>query len=209
MFLMWLIACTPGTIDSSLGRDELRTAWYMAQEGADADRMRLLLLNSDLPCDITPALEDPALRDEALNSLYIAFTREGARAVYVELSRMPNEESWEGYFPLYDLDSIDHLLTGTDPFGGRGLYVGVNEAQVIEEDGLYREYAPTEVEFGWADTPSQLHISRDGDTVTGSFGFDDLDVSGRFRAAACDSLDFTLDQAELLIGQLLTSSLED
>ncbi|MCB9795180.1 MAG: hypothetical protein H6741_20955 [Alphaproteobacteria bacterium] len=209
MLLLLLTACTPGRIDSSLGPDELRSAYYTVIEGEDADVMNLLLLNSELPCDITPALEDPALRDEALTQLYVAFTREGARVVYVELHRWFNAESWQGYYPLYDADDVDHLLTATAPFAARGLYMGVNEAAVTEEDGLYREYTPTEVEFGWADEPSELRVSRDGDTIAGQFGFNHLDVSGRFRAEPCESLTYTLSQAELLITELLNAAQED
>lgn len=209
MLLLLLTACTPGRIDTSLGPDELRTAYYSVVEGEDADVLNLLLLNSDLPCDITPALEDPALREEALTQLYVAFTREGARAVYVELHRWFNQDTWEGYYPIYDQDEVDHLLTATAPYAARGLYLGVIEAEVSEEDGLYREYTPTEVEYGWADAPSELHISREGDIMSGQFGFNHLDVSGRFRAESCESLSFTLDQAELLISELLTTTQED
>lgn len=204
-----LVACTPGRIETaSGGPDELRSAWYQIVEGPDSDELRVFLLNSELSCDITPSLADPALRDEALIELYVALTREDARVVALELRRVPGHDGWQGYYPIFDSDELEHRLDGANPFAGRALYVGVNEAEVSADDGLTREYTPTDVEYGWADEPSEVHITEDGGTLRGTFALNGLNVSGRFKASPCADLGFTLDQAESLFFQLLNGSPE-
>ncbi|MCB9762210.1 MAG: hypothetical protein H6739_20590 [Alphaproteobacteria bacterium] len=202
VLLLALAGCAPGSINYPQGSSPLYTAYFQElPSDGDATETLVLLLNSTLDCDLTPEDADPVTREQAMAELYIALTREDARVVFLSLKRYVSATDPVGWYPIHDEPSVDYLLDGASPFAARAAYVGINEARVVEDDGLYRAYEPVDVEGGWMDEPSEVRITRSGDTLVGSFEFAEVDVSGRFRASPCDELEFPASLAGAVLAQ--------
>lgn len=184
-----LIACTPGTVSTTAGSDRLRTALYHVERDPDGDQLTLMLFNSYVPCQLEPRDGDAQAIDAAREALDIALLREGSRVVFAEVLRLPGEKTWTGPVPIYDDENLGRFLDGVDPMAARALYGGVNEATLLDDDGLEQTYNPTDVDLAWITPPSWLELRETRDGLSGRFSLENVDVAGRFRAQPCPTLD--------------------
>ena len=186
--LLAMTGCDPGSFMYPGGEAELRTmTWRIDQEAGDA-KLRVFLSNSVVPCTF-PEGDDEA-RNRALADLQLAVCREDARHVGLVLYQR-NEQGWTGTFPAR-AGANPAALSDTVPRLASGSYVGIEEAFLVQVDGLDRWYAPAEESFfpdlgeGWVDV-------EEGATLRGTFAFPDAGVSGRFDATVCDGRDGLLE----------------
>lgn len=202
--MLWsLLACT-GTFHTEEGPDEVRSAlWFDVttlegiEDPAVPRQSLLLLLNSTLPCRAPEVENDPDTPDvdEAAAAvrywqaqLYTAFSREGALAVAMGLYTY--EPEWTGEYSFY----ANTFAHATDRLREEsrvayGAWYRVDEAALIEADGVYYVYEPTRVTPGvGVEDPAWVRVTTRGDAhLAGQFSFTPTELSGTFRAEACDN----------------------
>lgn len=202
--LLVLLACT-GNFHSDTGQDAVRTALFFdvnTLEGvtnpAVPRELLLLLLNSTVPCRAPEVENDPDTDiDEAAAAVqywqaqvYTSFSREGALAVAMGLYTY--EPDWDGAYTFHTeaFTGARDLLQGETRVGF-GAWYRVDEAVLTDADGVYYTYSPTQVSFQAAvDEPAWLNVATaDTEHLSGSFSFTPTELSGNFRAAACDNRD--------------------
>jgi len=202
--MVWtLLACT-GTFHTDQGPDAVRSAlWFDVttlegvEDPAVPRQSLLLLLNSTLPCRAEDVENDPATADidEAAAAtrywqaqLYTAFSREGALAVAIALYTY--EPDWSGEYSFYPntfTRAADRLAEESRV--AYGAWYRVDEAALLEADGVYYLYEPTQVTPGiGVDDPAWAVVdARGDDQLAGQFSFTPTELSGTFRAEACDN----------------------
>jgi hypothetical protein len=187
-----MLACGgPGTLYSPDGTDELRTASYRVGIRDGAPELVILLSNGVLGCGF-PFESETAAQAEAVEGMVAAACREGAR--HVALRLYDRDARFTGSFP--GLSGADGRALETLPRVSAGAYYAVEEAFLIEIDGLDRGYAASEdlylPELGdggrveitsTAVNPAAGEVGAE--TLSGWFDFPDERVSGEFRAERC------------------------
>ncbi len=185
-----MTACASGSISTPRGDDKLRTAWYQTVQAGQDVRTLVVLANSSIPCE-EPEIADPAELTREQLAIYSSVTRENARIVMMDLYRFHLEDSWVGHYPVHDDADVawPSYVNATHPHVAKARYRGIDEAELTTDEGLYRLYEPTDYVDVVVDDPGVIQVTRDGDTLWGSFHFDNEDVSGKFRADHCDHVD--------------------
>lgn len=181
-----LAGCSPdGWLRSSHGAERIRTAFHFPTTFAGVHAQAMVLSNSHFPCSL-PDTPDPDAITQAQMDWANAWNREGSMLVAFVLYRW-EEASWEGNFPV-DEAASPFGLDEVEPRVAMAAYRAVWEAEVSEEDGLYREYEPVvEEQFVPVEGPGTIELEvRDGGTgFAGTFSLDAIDVSGRFHSSWC------------------------
>lgn len=187
LLLTWsLLGCAAGSLVFPGGTAEVRTAWWRADRDDGDDVLRVFLSNSDLPCSF-PGGGDAAFGD-ALQSLQLGLCREGARHVGLTLFRRDGG-GWSGTFPAR-AGANPAALTAERPRLASGSYGGVDEAFLVQVDGLDRWYAPLEEAYVPDLGEGEVHIEVDGERLSGTFAFGEAGVFGEVaRGQACSEHD--------------------
>lgn len=190
--LVLLGGCGPaGTLVTPDGIEPLRTMMYRVGIRDGAPELALVLSNGDLDCGLPAFFSDTNAQAEALEALLAAACREGARHVAIHLYQL--DDRWLGAFEGDDDASAD-LLSSTVPRVGRGAYYGVDEAFLVEVDGLYRGYTASEDTWLPELGDGEIVIDDDADDLlTGWFSFPDEGLSGEFAATRCSGDTSLLD----------------
>lgn len=180
-----LVACAsgPGTLVSPVGDTALNTALYRVGIFAGAPEAVIVLSNGDLECGI-PDFPDTERQAEATEGLLAAACREGAQ--HVALTLYSREPGWRGAYEGQNRAAPDALDEDHVRLA-KGSYYGVEEAFLVEIDGLARGYAASEdlylPDLGDGGT---VRITEDEDDVlSGWFVFPGDGLSGEFRAERC------------------------
>lgn len=198
--LWFLLACAPGKVETPKGEEPLLTAFYLTRPANAGAEAVILLVNSSLDCALLPDTEDPNELIQAQAALQAALTREGAKAAVLRLYRYTAlAPTWPGLYPLYT--SAGHQNNGGDsPLSSGAAWFNVLEAELDDEDGLYRTYTPLEVEYeDPVAAPGWVRISRaDEEQLVGTFSLDSLHASGSFRALNCGTETALFDYLDLL-----------
>ncbi len=182
--LLLAMGCaTPGVLQTPDGITEIRTARYRIGVRDGLPEIVVLLSNGYFECGI-PRYDDAAAQEAALTSLGAAACREGAKHVALHLYR--REDGWTGGYPgLTDASAED--LDEDHPRLARAAYYGVDEAFLVELDGLIRGYAAAKSTLlDGLGTGGLVQIDADtGDRLDGWFQFPDEGLAGEFRAERC------------------------
>jgi len=194
------VGCSPrGWIRSERTTDRIRTAFHVATDFYGQPASVLFLSNSHFPCAL-PTQPDPDAITAAERDYYMAWNREGSVVLAFVLFTW-DDRSWSGAYPVSEAAS-PFGLDEIEPRVALAGYHAVWEAEVSEEDGLYREYQPViEEEAIPVEAPGNLDIELSDDTMVGTFTLDSLDVSGSFTTQRCpgDNTDL-LDYLDLFGG---------
>lgn len=203
LLLLALSACAPwGRIHTPRGSDRLRSAWSLATLWSGVSTRVLFLSTSTVPCG-PPDTQDPDAITAADMELAQAWTREGSQILVFALFS-DHTSGWSGSYPVVEVVS-PVALDVTEPHAALAAYHAVWEAEVSEEDGLYREYAIVEEQLRLpVPDPGTLTWEESGDIASGTFALDSLDVSGDFQAEACPE-----GEDSLLASYLLAALLND
>lgn len=189
MFL-WLAACASGTINYPTGSDRIRTAYFATEDDPAWDNVRqavVLLANSDVSCNSIPSFDESAMELDEIAEV-AAFTREDARVVVLYLYQRRDAE-WTSQYDLLTDHSGEFVTTSKGVAGAA--YLGVEEAALLDDDGLQRFYQPGSnpgdcMLLPNVGEPGSVEITRDGnDKIGGSFSLEGIDVSGHFTAERC------------------------
>ncbi|MEQ1507548.1 MAG: hypothetical protein ABMB14_35285 [Myxococcota bacterium] len=182
----------PGTMWSPQGTTALRTALYRVAVRDGAPELVIALSNGELDCAL-PTSTDTADQAEAIEALLAAACREGAQ--HLALHAYDVDEAWTGTF-VGRTGAEASELGPLAPRLARAAYYTVEEAFLIEIDGLARGYAASEdlylPDFG-NDGLLDLDGPDDDGRLRGAFTFPDEALSGRFRAERCDGDTSLLD----------------
>jgi hypothetical protein len=192
-----LVGCAPqGWIRTDRSTDRIRTAFHIPTSLYGADARVLVLSNSDFPCAI-PTQPDPDAITAAEQAYAMAWNREGTLIVAFVLFAW-EQDAWEGSYPV-DEAASPYSLDEVEPRVALGAFRAVWEAEVSEEDGLYRDYQPVVEEWTMpVERPGSVDLVVTEDGYRGSFSLDSLDVSGRFETRECpDSSTGLLDYLDL------------
>lgn len=191
--LAMLCACSPkGWIRTPRGAERVRTAYSIATTTGAWEYQVVVVANSHLACGL-PTEPDPDAITQAEQDYYMAWNREGA--LLVGFALYSDGPGWTGTFPV-DETANPAVLDEIEPRAAMAAFHAVWEAEVSEEDGLYREYEPVlEDSIMPVEGPGSVVVEEDGDALVGRFSLDTLDVSGSFRTEPCppeevDLLDF-------------------
>src|SRR4029453_5975993 len=139
--LVLLLACRSGVIHYPTGTDDLRAAWfqtapYTGRVGPNGEPT--LTQNVGMPANTQVDCEDiPTMDQKALDSpeTVAVFTRENARVVILFLYQDKHRDLVSSYV-------IDEGQPGENVTTQNGVadaaYLGVNESELVDEDGLVR-----------------------------------------------------------------------
>jgi hypothetical protein len=185
LLLAPLTACAPhGLLRTERGSDRIRTALHFETQGYGSPATAVVLSNSHFPCSL-PTVPDPDAILEAEQQYHLAWNREGTMVVSFLLYSWDERER-SGSYPVSEVASA-YGLDELEPRAAMASFRAVWEAEVSEEDGLYREYQPVIEEWTMpVEGPGEIEVEVLEDVLEGSFSLDTLDVSGRFTATACD-----------------------
>lgn len=188
-----MLACEgPGTLYSPAGTETLRTALYRVGVRDGAPELVILLSNGTIGCGL-PAFTDTAAQAEAVEGLLAAACREGAQ--HVALHAYDQAGLWSGDFPGKTWATYGDL-TDDQPRLSSGAFYTVEEAFLIEIDGLERGYAASEdlyiPDMGDGGNVQLTPVGTDAtggavgpDRLRGWFDFPLDGVSGEFLAERC------------------------
>ena len=188
-----MLACSdPGTLYSSEGPEPLRTAVYRVGLRNGSPELAIILSNGEFTCG-WPAFADTNAQAEAIEALLAAGCREGAR--HVAIRAYDRTGGWTGTFPGRSGGSYEEL-TEEQPRLANGSFYTVEEAFLVEIDGLDRGYAASEDLYlpdmgdgGTVElTPTGPAPATDGtgpDRLRGWFDFPIEGISGEFVAERC------------------------
>ncbi len=178
--------CAPnGWIRTQHGSDRIRTAFHIATDMYGSPATAVVISNSHFPCAL-PSQPDPDAITAAERDYYLAWNREGSVVMAFVLFTW-DDASWDGSYPVSEAAS-PYGLDEVEPRVALAAYRAVWEAEVSEEDGLYREYVPVvEQQVIPVESPGNVDIQVEDDALTGRFSLDSLDVSGTFSTKPCPS----------------------
>lgn len=174
----------PGLLIDGSGLWPLRTARYRIGIRDGAPELALVLSNGDFACGLPSFPSDPERQARETEALLAAACREGAR--HASLRLYQRDEDWVGAFVGADhAEAAD--LTSERPRLARAAYYGVDEAVLIEFDGLTRGYAALEeIWLPVLGDGGEVRIEeKTGSALRGWFSFPDEDLSGEFEATRC------------------------
>jgi len=182
-----LLGCgTPGELRFPGGSAPVRTAWFHV-DTQPTPTLRVFLSSSVFPCRF-PSVDSEAF-DTAQADLQVAACREGAHHVGLTLYQQ-GAPPFDGRYPAEA--GASELALGPDrPRLASGSYFGVDEAFLVEVDGLKRAYSPSEETYLPDLGRGEVSLA-DGDRLRGDFAFD-AGVYGSFQAEACDAEDGLLE----------------
>ncbi len=179
-----MLACSPkGWIRTNRSTERVRTAYSIATTTGPWTYQVVVLANSHFSCGL-PTEPDPDAITSAEQDYYMAWNREGALLVGFALYT-DGSPGWEGTYPV-DEAASPAALDEVEPRAAMAAFHAVWEAEVSEEDGLYREYEPVvEDSVMPVESPGSVEIEEDGDALVGRFSLESLDVSGSFVTESC------------------------
>lgn len=183
--LLW--ACAPGWLEVPEGREPALTALYTARPAGDGQEAVVLVVNSPLDCALLPDTDDPDALLAAQLRLQAALTREGAKAAALRLFRYADAApTWEGLYPLYE-DAGHHHNSTASPLSAGAMWYAVLEAEVEEDEGLYRTYTPLTLTYlDPASAPGWVRVDRAPEgRLIGQFSLEAAHASGGFDATDC------------------------
>jgi hypothetical protein len=207
--LVLLLACRSGVIHYPTGTDDLRAAWFQTvpytrlvdQNGEPTLTQTVVMLaNTQVDCADIPTMDKKALDSPETVAV---FTRENARVVILFLYQDKHRDLVSPY--VLDDDLPGENVT-TENGVASAAYLGVNEAELVDEDGLVRFYLPGSnpgdcMLVQDVPSPGEVVITDASPNLKGTFALDAIDVSGRFEAKECtDNPEFltTLQSVVLL-----------
>jgi hypothetical protein len=210
--LVLLLACRSGVIHYPSGSDDLRAAWFQtgpyegrrnSEEDTTLTQTVMLLANTQIDCADIPTLDTDKKKVLDSPESIAIFTRENARVVILFLFQQAGSSLASTY--IVDPEPSGENVT-TQNGVASAAYLGVNEAELIDEDGLMRFYLPgsNPGDCELVDDvppPGEIVITDSGPNLRGTFALDSIDVSGRFDAKECtDNPEFmtTLQSVVLL-----------
>jgi hypothetical protein len=188
-----MLACEgPGTLYSPEGTETLRTALFRVGVRGGGPELVVLLSNGEIGCGL-PAYPDTAAQAEAIEGLLAAACREGAQHVALHIYDRSGE--WSGDFPGRSNATFADL-TDEQPRLSSGAFYTVQEAFLIEIDGLGRGYAASDdLYIPDMGDGGNVQLSLAGadaaegavgaDRLRGWFDFPQDEVSGEFVAQRC------------------------
>ena len=195
MFVL-LLACRSGVIHYPTGTDDLRAAWYQTapytgrfDEHGDPTLTQtiVMLANTSVDCEDIPA--DISNGKKALDDpeTVAVFTRENARVVILFLFQDKHRDLVSSY--VIDEEQPGENVTTQNGVAGAA-YLGVNESELVDEDGLVRFYLPGSnpgdcMLVQDVPSPGEVVINDASPNLKGTFALDSIDVSGRFDAKEC------------------------
>ncbi len=196
----WLAALALCTACSSAGRlhtprgsDRVRDAWHIPTSYLGQGVLALVIANSRFPCGL-PSEADPEAITGADMDYYVAWNREGALVVGLLLYRWGTGDDWSGSYPLQDTVTPE-ALDAVEPRAAMAAFHAIWEAEVSEEDGIYRQYeAVDEQDLMPVPSPGSVELQVQGETMRGSFTLDSIDVSGTFTSQRCSASEADLLQ---------------
>lgn len=190
MLLLTTLACGNGWLSYPGGQSDIETAIWIKGTIDGTDTVVMILSNSRLSCDLGATDEDdPAQVEAAYVQAAAALYREDARNLVLWLKRDAGDV----------LGSYD--VAGADDGAKRwseALYMGVNEAVLGYDGGLFRYYEPTDYDVREAGAGTVQLDRLDAETAKGSFDFTDIEVAGRFSAEHCEDSVELFEQLGLL-----------
>lgn len=187
------VACSePGVLYSPEGTEPLRTAAYRVGLRGGEPELVVLLSNGEFTCG-WPAFTDTNDQAEAIEGLLAAACREGAQ--HVSIRAYDRTARWSGSFPGRSGGSFGDL-TEDQPRLSSGSFYAVEEAFLVQVDGLDRGYAASEElyfpEMGDGGTveleplgPGPGKGGTGPDRLRGWFDFPVQGISGEFLAEQC------------------------
>lgn len=180
----------PGVLSGPGATTQLRTARYRIGISDGGPELVVLLSNGVFDCGVA-AFDDAIAQSAAEEALYVAACREGAQHVALHAYASFTDAGWAGAFPGAD-DAAVSTLGEDRPRLSRGLYYSVEEAFLVEIDGLSRGYQATEDTYlpelgdgGRVELDPETDDPVELGTLRGSFAFPVDGVSGRFVAEPC------------------------
>ena len=192
--LVLLLACRSGVIHYPTGTDDLRAAWFQTapylgrvDEHGDPTLTQtiVMLANTSIDCADIPLNLDKKSLDSP--ETVAVFTRENARVVILFLFQDKHRDLVSSYV-------IDEEPPGENVTTQNGVaaaaYLGVNESELVDEDGLVRFYLPGSnpgdcMLVQDVPSPGEIVITDASPNLKGTFALDSIDVSGRFDAKEC------------------------
>jgi hypothetical protein len=162
----------------------------------------VMLANTQVDCEDIPTL--PEEDTKTLNSpeTVAVFTRENARVVILFLFQDKHEDLVSTY--VVDGEPAGDNVT-TQNGVASAAYLGVNEAELVDEDGLVRFYLPGSnpgdcVLVDDVPPPGEVVVTDAGRNLKGTFALDSIDVSGRFEAKECeDNPEFMITLSSIVL----------
>jgi hypothetical protein len=164
----------------------------------------VFLANTQIDCEdiSTPDFDTKTLESPETVAV---FTRENARVVILSLYQDKRRDLVSSY--VVDPEPLAENVT-TENGVASAAYLGVNEAELVDEDGLVRVYLPGSnpgdcVLVDDVPPPGEIVITDASRNLKGTFSLDAIDVSGRFDAKECtDNPEFmTALQAVILLAE--------
>ena len=192
--LVLLVACRSGVIHYPTGTDDLRAAWVQTapytgrvDESGEPTLTEtiVMLANTQVDCQDIPNMADKTAFDSP--ETVAVFTRENARVVILFLFQDRHRDLVSTY--VLDDDPPGENVT-TENGVASAAYLGVNESELVDEDGLVRFYLPGSnpgdcLLVQDVPSPGEVVINDASPNLKGTFALDTVDVSGRFEAKEC------------------------
>jgi hypothetical protein len=210
--LFLFLACRSGVIHYPTGSDDLRAAWYQtapyplrvdAAGEPTLTQTIVMLANTQVYCADIPTPAEVGDKTFDSPEALAVLTRENARVVILYLFQDKSRDLVSTY--VVDEDQPGENVT-TQNGVASAAYLGVNEAELVDEDGLVRFYLPGSnpgdcMLIDDVPPPGEVVITDASPHLKGTFSLDAIDVSGRFEAKECtDNPDFmtTLESVSLI-----------
>lgn len=168
---------------SPVGAEPLRTALYRVGLSDGAPELVIVLSNGDLQCGL-PNWKDTSRQAEAAEALLAAACREGAQ--HLALFLYSGSPGWVGVYDGVN-DAAAGALSADRPRVAKGAFYGIEEAFLVEVEGLERGYAASEdLWVPVLGASGEVVITGEGaDFVEGYFDFPREGISGEFHAERC------------------------
>jgi len=176
----------PGQLHFPGGSAPIRTAWYRIDSQPNP-QLQVFLSTGRFPCSF-PDVTGEAYR-EALGELQVAACREDSRHVGLSLFQVRGTD-FDGVYPAEAGANAAALGPGARRLAN-GSYFAVEEAFLVEVQGLGRAYSPSEETYLPELGSGQVEVDS-GDRLRGALSFD-AGVHGHFVAEACPAEDGLLD----------------
>ena len=168
------------------GSAPVRTAWYRI-DAQPSPSLSVFVSSSRFPCEFPEGRGEDYT--EALGELQVAACREGAHHVGLQVFQSSGT-TFDGAYPA-EAGASAAALSASRPRLARGAYFGVEEAFLVEVDGLRRAYSPSEETYLPDLGPGRVELDHD-ERLRGELAFD-AGVYGTFTAEVCDANDGLLD----------------
>ena len=181
------IGCAdPGWMRGPLGGTRIRTASWRVGRRDNRDELLLFLSNGVFDDCFLPAFDDQLVQAQLVQPTRVAACREGAQHMLFSFYGEAADASWTGTFP-YDSTAEPRDVGISVPQFVRGRYYGVEEAYVVQVEGL-RVYASGEaIVSNPMVGEGGFELEEEAARLFGSFSLEGEDsFSGDFQAERCE-----------------------